>query len=474
MSSSRKGRSSTRPGHRAAASKSRVRNLEDQRRALQRTVRALVSRVEKAVDEQGSAFSWFQAAANLEKTVRARTEELETVNARLRRELDWRREIELALKLAKLQAEAANQSKSRFVAAASHDLRQPLNSALLFLESIDEPVLDSRNGGFVRKTKLALSSLNNLLGTLLDAARLDSGTLTPEITDFSITSVLDRIVREYEDVARSAGVELRFIPSRAIVRTDIHLLETVLRNFISNAMRYTPQGRVLVGCRRRPHGVQICVFDTGIGIESSHLEVIFQAYYQVRSAHQPRDRGIGLGLSIVDRITQMLHLERSVKSVPGKGSMFAVQVPYGSAAARLDELSTHDGAAREPHATHEARSVVVIDDNLDVLQGMRSLLEKWGQRVITAQSAGDAIVKLIAEDLQPDFIICDYHLANGVKGDDAVTDVIRELDREPRVVIMTSDPDSTLRDRLRQLGFVVLHKPLPLAKLRALLARKSA
>lgn len=473
MSSSRISRSSPRPRRRGAVQKSKVRDLEDQCRALQRTVRALISRVEKAVDEQGSAFSWFQAAANLEKTVRARTEELETVNARLRHELDWRREIELALKLARQQAEAANHSKSRLVAAASHDLRQPLNSALLFLESIDESALDARNGGFLRKTKVALSSLNNLLGTLLDSARLDSGALTPEIMDFSITSVLNRIIGEYEDVARWAGIELRFIPSRAIVRTDMHLLETVLRNFISNAIRYTPQGRVLVGCRRRPRGMQICVLDTGIGIESSHLEAIFQAYYQVRSAHQPRDRGIGLGLSIVDRITQMLLLERSVKSVPGKGSMFAVQVPYGSAAARLGEPTAHDGAAREPHATHDARSVVVIDDDPDVLQGMRSLLEKWGQRVVTAQSAGDAIVKLIREDIQPDFIISDYHLANGVKGDDAVADVMRELDREPRVVIMTSDPDSTLRDRVRQRGFMVLHKPLPLAKLRALLARKS-
>lgn len=426
------------------------------------------------MDEQGSAFSWFQAAANLEKTVHARTEELETVNARLRRELEWRREIELALKVAKQQAEAANDSKSRFVAAASHDLRQPLNSALLFLESIDEFGLDMRNRGFLHKTKVALSSLNNLLGTLLDAARLDSGALTPEIMDFSIASVLNRIVGEYEDVARSAGIELRFIPSRATVRTDMHLLETVLRNFISNAIRYTQQGRVLVGCRRRPCGVQICVFDSGIGIESTHLDVIFQAYYQVPGAHQGRDRGVGLGLSIVDRITQMLHLERSVRSVPGKGSMFAVQVPYGSAAARVDELSAHDDAARASDAAHDARSVVVIDDNLDVLQGMRSLLEKWGERVITAQSAGDAIVKLIHEDIQPDFIISDYHLANGVKGDDAVTDVIRELDREPQVVIMTSDSDGTLRDRLRQCGFVVLHKPLALAKLRALLGRKSA
>jgi signal transduction histidine kinase len=452
--------------------KSKVRDLEDQCRALQRTVRALISRVEKAVDEQGSAFSWFQAAASLEKTVGVRTEELEKVNARLRRELASRREIALALKLAKQQAQAANHSKSRFVAAASHDLRQPLNSALLFLESIAESGLDARNGGFVRKAKVALSSLNNLLGTLLDAARLDDGALTPEIMDFSIASLLDRIVWEYEDVARSAGIELRFISSRAIVRTDMHLLETVLRNFISNAIRYTPQGRVLIGCRRCAHGVRICVFDTGIGIESSHLESIFQAYYQVRSAHQPRDRGIGLGLSIVDRIAQMLQLERSVNSVPGKGSMFAVQVPYGSAPARLGESSAHDGAAREPHATHEVRSVVVIDDNPDVLQGMKSLFEKWGHHVVTARSTGDAIVKLIREDLQPDFIFSDYHLADGVKGDDAVADVLRELDREPQVVIMTSDPDSALRDRLRQRGYTVLHKPLPLAKLRALLARK--
>ena len=225
-----------------------------------------MERVERAVDDQGSAFSWFQAAATLEETVRQRTQEYEQLNQRLKRELGSRREIELALKQAKAQAELANQSKTRFLAAASHDLRQPLSSALLFLESVETASLGGRDRDYVHKAQVALASVSNLLGTLLDVARLDSGSIEPHYAHFPAAAVLDRIVPEFEGVARAAGLELGYVPSRAWVRSDMYLLETVLRNLISNAIRYTPRGRVLVGCRRRRDGLEIRVHDTGIGI----------------------------------------------------------------------------------------------------------------------------------------------------------------------------------------------------------------
>jgi signal transduction histidine kinase len=457
---------------RSSSARSTEQRLRKENAALRKTVRALMDRVERAVDSQGTPFSWFQAAAKLEETVRTRTRELELLNDRLKRELQSRREIEFALKQAKHQAELANQSKTRFLAAASHDLRQPLNSTLLFLESIDDEALREGDRSLVRRSRLALAALNNLLGTLLDVARLDSGDIEANVVDFPIAALLERLIPEFQAVAGAAGIGLRFRPSDAWVRTDAHLLETVLRNLISNAIRYTPRGNVLIGCRRRAQGLMICVYDTGVGIESAHLEAIFDAYYQVPTERRRTNAGIGLGLSIVSRIANLLALERVVRSAPGRGSVFAVVVPYGSGG----EATT---PARWQDATMQGRRlrpalVVVIDDNEDALAGMSAVLQKWGCRAVTATAATDAVVQLISADLQPDLIVSDYHLADGVKGDEAIAEVQREFDRHSAAAIMTSDPDPALRKSLHERGFVVLDKPINLAKLRAMIDRIAA
>ncbi len=450
----------------------RAARLAAENRALRKTVRALMERIERAVDDQGSAFSWFQAAATLEETVRQRTQEYEQLNQRLKRELESRREIELALKQAKAQAELANQSKTRFLAAASHDLRQPLSSALLFLESVETAGLGERDRDYVHKAQVALASVSNLLGTLLDVARLDSGSIEPQYAHFPAAAVLDRIVPEFEGVARAAGIELGYVPSTVWVRSDMHLLETVLRNLISNAIRYTPRGRVLVGCRRRRDGLEIRVHDTGIGIAAEHLDAIFDAYYQVPAGGRARAAGIGLGLSIVDRIAKLLSLERFVRSSPGRGSTFAVRVPYGRAPARLPRPKRGEAAGgtlrRRPLA------IAVIDDDADIRQGLAATLAKWGHRPVVAATATDAVVQFIGSDLTPDLVISDYHLAGGVKGDAAIEEVRREFDRAPPAVVMTSDPDPALRLALEARGLALLAKPLNLAKLRAMIERLSA
>jgi signal transduction histidine kinase/CheY-like chemotaxis protein len=444
--------------------------LAAENRALKKQVRALIERVERAVDEQGGAFSWFQAAATLEETVRQRTLEYEQLNRRLTRELEARREIELALKAAKAQAELANQSKTRFLAAASHDLRQPLSSAMLFLESVETGTLATSDRDYLRKALVALASLSNLLGTLLDVARLDSGTIEPQYADFPAAAVLDRIVPEFEGVARAAGLELQFVRSGAWLRSDMHLLETVLRNLISNAIRYTPRGRVLIGCRRRRDGLEIQVHDTGIGIAGEHLSAIFDPYYQVPAGARSHGAGIGLGLSIVDRISRLLSLERDVRSSPGRGSMFAVRVPYGHAPERLRR--SRRSVAGVPR--HRALAIAVIDDDPDIRQGLAATLAKWGHRPLAAATATDAVVQLIGGDLTPDLVISDYHLAGGLKGDAAIEEVRREFDHVPPAVVMTSDPDAALRRSLEARGFTLLEKPLNLARLRTLLERLAA
>ena len=428
-----------------------------------------MQRVEHAVDQNATAFSWFQAAATLEDTVRLRTEQYEALNARLTRELEARREIELALKQAKQAAEIANQGKTRFLAAASHDLRQPLNSALLFLESIDEREITPQNHELVRRAKVALASLNNLLGTLLDSARLDTGVITPRASDFPLSYLFDRLGPEFAGVARAAGIDLEFVRCSAWVHTDAHLLEAVLRNFVSNAIRYTPQGRVLVGCRRQREGLVIQVHDTGIGIESKHLPRIFEEYYQVPMADRPRDAGIGLGLSIVSRIARLLSLECSVRSTLGAGSCFAVRVPYSRAGQGAAPAAVPWRLDGECPSDARALTVVVLDDHPDVLQAMAAILGKWGHRAVCATTAIDAIVQLIAADWPPDLVISDYHLADGVKGDEAIRQIRRELDADVAAMIMTSDPDHALRDRLQRGGLTVLPKPMNLGKLRAML-----
>ena len=444
--------------------------LKAENEALRATVAALRDRVESAVDEQGSAFSWFQAAASLEETIRQRMEQYEQLNLRLTAELESRREIEIALVEAKEQADRANDTKTRFLAAASHDLRQPLSSAMLFLESIDEQVLGGLDIDYLRKSKVALASLSNLLDTLLDVARLDSGGIEPQYADFPVAAVLDRIVPEFAGVARAAGLGLHYVPSSAWVHSDMHLLETVLRNLISNAIRYTPRGRLLVGCRRRRDGLLICVHDTGIGIEAEYLEAIFAAYYQVPAGGRARSMGIGLGLSIVERIATLLDLRRQVFSAPGRGSMFGVVVPFG----RVHRPGGSSVEASPGRDAAKGLAIAVIEDDETVREALVATLTRWGHRPIAVATATEAVVQFIGADLTPDFILSDFHLAGDLKGDAAIDEVRREFDQAPPAAIMTSDSDPVLRSVAQARGVALLKKPLVLEELRALLAKLPA
>jgi CheY-like chemotaxis protein/anti-sigma regulatory factor (Ser/Thr protein kinase) len=342
-----------------------------------------------------------------------------------------------------------------------------LSSALLFLESIGESSLVGLDLDYLNKARVALASLSNLLDTLLDVARLDSGGIEPQYLDFPAGAVLDRIVPEFTGVARAAGLALSYVPSSAVVRSDMHLLETVLRNLISNAIRYTPRGRVLIGCRRRRDGLLIAVHDTGIGIAAEHLEAIFTAYYQVPAGGRARTTGIGLGLSIVERISTLLSLQRVVRSTPGRGSLFGVLVPY--APSRRPRGAR--GAAALPLPEAAGLAIAVIDDDAGVRAGLAATLKKWGHRPIAAATATEAVVQFIGADLSPDFIISDYHLAGTTKGDAAIEEVRREFDRPPAAAIMTSDPDPRLQAAAEARGYAVLAKPIKLTELRTMLER---
>ena len=272
-----------------------------------------MDRVERALDSQAdSAFSLFHVAITLEAKVSQRTAELSTLTQTLRREIFERGEAEAALRIAKAEAEQANLSKTRFLLAASHDVHQPLNAARLFLGALADEVSGERPRELVERIEAALELVDDLLGALLDISRLDAGVWPVQPEVFPLAPLLARLAREYRPQAQALGLDLRVVPSTLVVHTDRRLLERVMRNLISNAIRYTGSGRILVGCRRRGGAASLEVADTGIGIPPAQLQAIFEEFRQLGNNPRRDDKGVGLGLAIVDRIVRLLGLAIAV------------------------------------------------------------------------------------------------------------------------------------------------------------------
>ncbi|MFC7047636.1 hybrid sensor histidine kinase/response regulator [Emcibacter nanhaiensis] len=444
-----------------------IKRLVMENARLNKTVQVLMERVERDMDQQRDSFSLFQTAINLEKTVELRTRELKILNARLREELDVREKVEDALRIAKQQAEDANLSKTKFLATASHDLRQPLNAARLFLETL-EAETDDGNEETVQRISTSLDALDDLLSVLLNISQLDAGGIKPNFTHFRVQDLLDRIVPEYIKTGETRGLDVRMVPCSAVIYSDERLLETIIRNFLSNAVRYTKRGRILVGCRHSDDGIMICVHDTGIGIREDKLEAIFEEFTQVHEDRSIGTRGIGLGLSIVDRITRLLGLPVHVASVEGKGSRFAVTVHKGEPAEVATGQTSRPAVSTLPDLMGE-RVIVVTDNDPQVLEGMEALLRSWGCRTVAGASAEACLVNLISNDLEPAMIIADYHLDGGVNGLDAAAEIQAEFEALLPVLIITSDRDKELADRIAGKDIPLLYKPVKPARLSSLI-----
>ncbi|MEJ2533297.1 MAG: hybrid sensor histidine kinase/response regulator [Halioglobus sp.] len=444
----------------------RLRRLEEEVQRLRRTNEVLLDRVEHRINVEGGAFAAFQVASNLEKTVADRTTELRRLNERLEHELQLRRSFEAALLRAKTQAEEATASRTRFLAAASHDLRQPLNAAILYLASIDRDGLEQADAESLRGIGLALENLNSLLSALLDISRLDSGGLQPEPDDFPLHTLLQRLAREYEPVAQVKGLDLRVLATNAVVHSDIMLLETVLRNLLSNAIKYTREGRVLMGVRRRGDRVRIEIRDTGIGIAGEHLQRIFDEFWRAPDAPSADEGSTGLGLSIVERICRLLGTGIEVQSAPGRGSAFTLTLPLGDSgrvAGRTPPLLVPGTAG------FNRCLVVAVDDNIQVLRSMERMLLSWDCRVVAATGVEEALTTIIDRDLEPTLLLTDYHLAYGANGIDAIDAINAELATPAQAIMISSDYSAQLREQLDQLGIPLLTKPVDPARLRAVM-----
>ena len=390
--------------------------------------------------------------ATLERRVRERTKELTRLNSELHR--------------AKAAADDANVSKTRFIAAASHDILQPLNAARLYVTSLIERRRSGEDADLVHNIDASLDAVEEIFGALLDISRLDTGVMKPEFSDFRIDELLQRLEVEFTPLAREKGLDLVFMPCSLSVRSDRRLLGRLLQNLVSNAIKYTPAGRVLVGCRRRGTDLRIDVCDTGIGIPHSKRRAVFKEFHRLDQGARAA-RGVGLGLSIVERIARVLDCEVLLQSALGRGSRFSVEVPRATAIAGQ--------AAVLPMARPDAGSltgtvVLCIDNDRAILDGMGALLGGWGCRVLKAPDVAEALAAIEASSGTPDGLLVDYHL-DGSNGVVAIAELRRRLNRHVPAILITADRSAHVRDEARAAGIHLLNKPVKPASLRALITQ---
>lgn len=374
------------------------------------------------------------------------------------------------LRLKKEEAENANYDKTRFLAAASHDLRQPMHALGLFVGELHTKLTTPEQRKIVGKVEESVDALSNLLDALLDISKLDAGVVTPNITAFSIGSLLERIERDYMPLAERKGISLRVIPNNTKIQSDPILLERILVNLISNAIRYTPVGgRVALVCRSRGGRLKIEVRDSGIGIPKNEQEKIFREFVQLSNKERDRSKGLGLGLAIVDRISRLLHHDIVLRSDTHKGSTFAVSVPriVSPLLESALQLPANDEATEQRKLGEFASmDVLVIDDNPLVRKSTQGIVESWGGRVSMASTLGE--VKDIHCKADFDLVICDYRLpdGNGIEMSDWIQG---HFEIQPLFILISGDTSPDVLQMVNERGIHLLHKPVRPAKLRSLI-----
>ena len=435
--------------------------------AADRTVIGFFALEQDITAQRRTAQALQQAYEYMEKRVNARTHEISAINLKLRQEIEERHQVEINLIEAKQMADDANESKTRFLAAASHDLLQPMNAARLFATVLKEQDLSQEAHQLVDSLGYSLQNVEALITSLVDISKLEAGVVEPAPETLRVDDLLHKLAAEYQPQAEKIGLRLHYVPSRAVIFSDSQLLARILRNFIANAIRYTPEGKLLLGCRRHEYGVEIQVWDTGIGIEESKLGEIFLEFSRIDQARTRTDKGLGLGLAIVDRISRVLGHGVAVRSWPGKGSCFSITVPYGQ------ELTPQIVDPIELDAIglpmRDAR-ILVVDNDFEICDGMEALLKTWRCNVLTAQSVGtlredDAVV-----DFAPQLMIADYHLDDNETGLQAIDTVQSRLGKKIPVVLITADYSNELRKAAKSAGYVLLNKPVQPLKLKMLLS----
>lgn len=424
----------------------------------------LMQRVERSMDQQGNAFSLFQTAIGLEQQVRQRTDELTTTLRRLE-------QTNRALNLAKEAAETANISKTRFLAAASHDVLQPLNAALLSISALAEVQTSDRGVALARQVEQSLETMDELLRTLLDISKLDSGVMRPEPAEIALGSLFESLASDFTPLAAEKRLSIRFRPCGLFVRSDRMMLRRILQNIVSNAIRYTRSGGILIGARRRGDMVRIDVADTGIGIPSDQFEAVFEEFH--RGSLPPGfdvgyGGGLGLGLAIVQRMVSALRHQITFTSKEGRGTTFRVYVPLASAPRTVPDRIDTGKVPRGRDLMTDAK-VLLVENDSSVIEAMATLLTGWGCSVRMAAQTEEAIGLLGDTSWAPDIVVADQHLDNGDLGSVTIDHIRYYLGRHVPALIVTADPSDSLVERTRKVDIELMRKPVKPAQLRALM-----
>jgi len=400
-----------------------------------------------------------EANIDLENRIKARTEEAQSINDELLQEINRRAEIEKELIKTKAEAENANATKTEFLALASHDILQPLNAARLYLEALHASNLDSGSEDILNKLSSSMSSTETLMSTLLEIARFDQGAIKPSLTDCSLNDILQPLVSEFSVIAERKGLEIRTRLQDFYVHTDPVYLRRIIQNFLSNAVKYTSHGKVLLACRKRHHNLIIQVWDTGVGIPSVEQEKIFDDFYRWQNT---KESGLGLGLGLVKRMQEALNLTSNLKSIPNKGSCFSVTIPLSFSQDTL--IAKTNTLSRSNNINANQLIVWCIDDDINNLDAMRTLIQKW-QCQVHCVSSYDECLNLTE---QPDLLLVDYQLGNKENGLTLIKTLRNQFGKIIPAVLITALRDPALKERCEKMQVTLMLKPAKPAKLRAL------
>lgn len=435
--------------------------LERETIKLKKINAALISRVERSMDQQANAFSLFETAIALDNRVLERTRQLQEALRSIERSND-------DLLHAKQQAEAASSLKSSVLISVTHDLLQPLNAARLTLSTLSEMDIPGQGAALIGQVDRSLLTLEDLLRTLLDISKLDAGVLKPDIRPVTVASLFEPLCQEFAPVAAKRGIALRILPSPYAVVSDPLMMRRILQNLLSNALRYTQKGGVLMGCRLRGDQLCIQVHDTGPGIPEAQQQAIFVEFQRGESSDGDQ-AGFGLGLSIVHRFATELGHDIQLTSRLGRGSTFSITLPR----ARTEDVVEAGHEVQHLDFRYnvlEGRKILLIENDPSSAEAMAALLEKWGCDVATTTSATDAMDNIGALGEPPDAIIADLHLDHGENGLDAVNSIREQIKIDVPAIIVTADYSTEAEREAAVYGLELLRKPIKPAEMRSLLS----
>ena len=372
-----------------------------------------------------------------------------------------RKAVDASLEATKAEAVRANLAKSRFLAAASHDLRQPLQSLILLQELLVQSVEGDKPKKLLGRFGQTLGAMSGMLNALLDINQIEAGAVQPKRSAFAIADVFDRLGDAFNYMTDARGLTLRIVPTKALIESDPRLLEQMLRNLLGNAIKYTPHGKILLGCRRRGPNLHIEVWDSGIGIAMDELHAIFEEFHQVDNFARERSRGLGLGLSIVQRLGRLLGHEIGVRSVPGKGSVFAITVPLRNAGAAGEAEAEAEAEADDTITSRRGScKILVVDDDPDVLGLLEQLLVADGYTVRVAADGNAALSMVASSARRPEILLTDYNLPAGMNGLELIGRLRKTLNHALPAIILTGDITTESMAKIAAQDCIRLSKPV--------------